>query len=145
MKNDSHGFSFVYYNRAMDLNSLSINVNEDLVHINEESRSELIELQKKIIDELNNDITQYGAINFSRMLMQIYPEEEIAKTPNIPPLGNILLFPQDIGDDKMSFMLFTENNDPLDFRRMFPTFEKIQARLDEIRKVTLVQIGRAHV
>lgn len=135
----SHGISIAYHNKAMALDSLSINVNEELVAISDEIRSKFIDLQTKALPDIDDALKRYTHMGLSRATFNLYEKEQLVNFDELKPSGQIIFFPLHVQDDAFTCTLCMKDAPELDFRKMFPFFEKFQGLLDEVRKVTLIR------
>nr|MDO8111205.1 hypothetical protein [Candidatus Sigynarchaeota archaeon] len=135
----SHGMSLAYHNKAMDVSSLSINVNEELVTVNDEKRSEFINLQYKFLTDTDAALKRYAHVALNRVTLSMYEPAQFFKETAPNPTGQVVFFPLKVADDSFVCTIGSRDTTRLDFRKMIPTIEQIQAWLDEVRKVTLVR------
>ncbi len=135
----SHGMSLAYHNKAMDLNSLAINVNEELLATSEERRNRFVELAQKFLSDVDVALKRHSHVSFNRATMQVYARAQLLQGMAAEPVGQGLFFPLKIQGDALTCTLLTAGTELIDHRRVIPSMEKIQALLDEVRRVTLVR------
>jgi hypothetical protein len=135
----SHGMALAYHNKAMDLNSLAINVNEELLATSEEKRNLFVGLQQKFLNDVDAALKRHSHVSFSRAIMHVYDKAQLLQGMAADPVGRALFFPLKIQEDAMICTLISAGTEQLDYRRVIPSMEKIQAHLDEVRRVTLVR------
>ncbi|MEX2683458.1 MAG: hypothetical protein Q6373_017915 [Candidatus Sigynarchaeota archaeon] len=131
--------ALTYHNKAMDLHSLAINVNEEILAINDERRAHFVELQQKFLNDIDTALKRYSHVSFGRATMKFIPREKLVQGMSPDPAGQALIYPLKINEDSMIYTLITAGSEQLDHRRIIPSMEKIQDHLDEVRRVTLVR------
>ncbi|NMC05383.1 MAG: hypothetical protein GYA24_09235, partial [Candidatus Lokiarchaeota archaeon] len=134
-----HGMALSYYNKAMDLHSLVIDVNEEILATSEEKRAHVIGLQQKFLKDIDVALKRHSQVSFCRATVHFFPKASLLRGSTKTPVGQALFFPLKIQGDALTCALFTAGIEPLDHRRIIPTMEKIQSQLDEVRRVTLVR------
>ncbi len=134
-----HGMSLAYHNKAMDLHSLVINVNEELLATSEQRRNHFVELQQKFLSDIDAALKRHSLLSFNRATMRVHARAQILRGITADPIGQALFFPLKIQGDTLTYTLLTAGKEPFDHRRVIPSMEKIQAHLDEVRRVTLVR------
>ncbi|HME56000.1 MAG TPA: hypothetical protein VKM55_27600 [Candidatus Lokiarchaeia archaeon] len=134
-----HGISVAYHSKAMALDSLSIDVNEEIVATSDENRSKFIELQSKALSEIDDALKRYAHVGLNRATFALHEKQQLVNFDGSTPSVKIMFFPLHVQEDAFTCMLCMKDAPQLDFRKMFPFFEKSQGLLDEIRKVTLVR------
>ncbi|MFX0098605.1 MAG: hypothetical protein ACFFCS_03420 [Candidatus Hodarchaeota archaeon] len=139
IEHDDHGIMLVYYNKAMDLHSISINASEDIVAFGEEKRVEIINFEHDIISKLDSDIKKYSNIDFSRVFLDAYPISNFIYPKEFAPTGKITFFPLKIKSDEFIFNYYATGTKQLDHRKILPSLEHVQEMLEEIEKITLVR------
>ncbi|MHA1791657.1 MAG: hypothetical protein ACTSVI_03365 [Promethearchaeota archaeon] len=135
----NHGMFLVYYNKAMDLTSLSINVNEKLVSFagNE---------QKRIIDKINSDLVQietktnqYTNLAFLRGQIGVFSRDSNDESIQLKKIGLLLTLPIEIDGNKFLLEFFSKNDDEIDYRRIIPSIENVHSISSELKDVALVR------
>nr|MDO8119176.1 hypothetical protein [Candidatus Sigynarchaeota archaeon] len=134
-----HGLYLVYFNKAMDLFALSININEEPVFFNEETRTEMINAGHVLLTKLNEKLKACSHLEFNRVLFNVYNASDLVNGNTDKPIGKVLVFPLKIQDDNILFAVQSKDTTNLDYRKIIPSLEYMQSMFDEIRKVTLVR------
>ncbi|MBN2151794.1 MAG: hypothetical protein JW839_10130 [Candidatus Lokiarchaeota archaeon] len=135
----SHCIGLAYHNKAMDLNSWAINVNEELLATSEEGRARLVETQHKFLADVDTALKRHSHLSFGRAAIRLYQGVPGSPAAAAGPVGQALFFPLKIRGDDLACTLLTADTEPLDHRRVIPSMERIQGRLDEVRRVALVR------
>ncbi|MHA1698185.1 MAG: hypothetical protein ACTSWN_05030 [Promethearchaeota archaeon] len=134
-----HGLVLRYYCRDMDLNSLSINANEEVISLTEEKRAELVQTEDEILRSLESDLQDYSNVIFSMGFFNVIRASNMNSGDLGEKDGTTFLFNMDLGDDNLIFHVFKEGDLNVDFRKMIPSFERIHSEFSELEKVTLVR------
>lgn len=135
---NEHGLALVYKNKAMDLWSLSANINEHLVYQDDQRRAEIVETLTSQLERVNATIQRYTRLEFSRASFNVIPTADLLSNA-ATPAGTVHVLPVDIHGDRFTLNMFTRDDSGLDPRRVLSTLEHIQTLLDEVRRVTLVR------
>jgi hypothetical protein len=135
----SHGMSLAYHNKAMDLSALTINVNEDLLAVSDERRAEMVNLQNNFLQDIDGAFKRYARVSLNRVTLDLHDQAKLMAGVASEPVGQALYFPLKVNEDTLTCTLCTRDTTRLDFRRVIPSIEKIQAHLDEVRRITLVR------
>ncbi len=134
-----HSLYLVYFNKAMDLFALSINVNEEPVFFDEETRTEMINAGHELLNKLNERIKACSVLEFNRATFNVFNASDLVNGATGKPTGKVMVFPIKIHDDNILFAVQTRDTTAMDYRKVIPSLEYMQSMFDEVRKVTLVR------
>jgi uncharacterized membrane protein len=134
-----HGMSLLYHSKAMDLSSLSVNMDEDIVPVAEPLRNDLITAENKVFADFDETLKRFGYMSFNRAILNVFGKDDLLQSSVSTPVGSIYLYPLKIHGDTFVFSLYVPDLPDLDHRKMIPTFEAMHGMLDELRKITLVR------